>query len=71
MELKIGTSLIVIGLFILILGVIWYFIEESGVPRLPGDILIQRDNFTFFFPVVTSILLSIALTILFNLFMRK
>ena len=71
MELKIGTSLIVIGLFILILGVIWYFIEESGVPRLPGDILIQRDNFTFFFPVVTSILLSIALTILFNFFFIK
>lgn len=71
MEPKIGTSLIFIGLFILIFGFVWYFIEKSGLPRLPGDIIIQKDNFTFYFPLVTSILLSILLTILFNLFMKK
>jgi len=42
-----------------------------GLGRLPGDIFIQRGNFSFYFPVVTSIVLSILLTIILNIFVRR
>lgn len=41
-----------------------------GPGRLPGDIFIQRGNFTFFFPIITCVILSILLTIILNLFRR-
>lgn len=42
-----------------------------GLGRLPGDIFIQRGNFSFYFPVVTGIVLSLLLTVLLNLFLRR
>jgi hypothetical protein len=63
-----GKILIVIGLIILLLGlIIWgaeKLIGRVGAP-LPGDIVIRRGNFTFYFPIVTSIVLSILLTLIF------
>ncbi len=58
-------------LFLLIAGVI-YLTERFGIPlgRLPGDIRIQRGNLTCFFPLATTIILSIVLTILMNLIVR-
>lgn len=56
-----GGVLIVIGLIITLTGKI------NGFPKLPGDILIRKDGFTFYFPIVTSIILSILLTIIFVL----
>lgn len=62
--LLIGGGLIAgVGLLILIFG-------RLGLGRLPGDIFIQRDNFTFYFPLATMILISILLTLLVNLFRR-
>jgi hypothetical protein len=57
----VGQALVVIGLIIVAIGaLIWL-----GVPlgRLPGDIAIRRDNFTFYLPITTSILVSIVLTL--------
>jgi len=54
-----GGVLLLIGLIITLLGKI------NGFPRLPGDILIKKDGFTFYFPIVTSIILSILLTFIF------
>jgi Protein of unknown function (DUF2905) len=66
-----AKSLILIGLGIVALGaLLWLF---SGVPllgRLPGDILVRRGNFTFYFPVVTCILISIAVSLIFALLRR-
>ena len=58
-------------LFLIIAGVI-FLVERLGVPvgRLPGDIRIQRGNLTCFFPLATTILLSIVLTVLLNLIIR-
>jgi len=53
-----GGVLIVIGLIVTLMGKI------SGFPKLPGDILIKKDGFTFYFPVVSSIILSILLTLI-------
>ena len=63
-----GKLLVLIGLAIAGVGLL----VMLGVPfgRLPGDIVVRRGNFSFYFPLVTSIFLSILLTLLFNLFRR-
>ena len=62
--LTIGGLLIIIGLVVTVLG------RFTGIGRLPGDIFIQRENFTFYFPLATTILISIILSLLLNLFRR-
>jgi predicted MFS family arabinose efflux permease len=67
-RLGMGKSLVVIGLVIAGLGLLIML----GLPlgRLPGDIAVRRGNFSFYFPLATSILLSVLLTLLFALFRR-
>ena len=67
-----GKSLVVIGLLITVIGVV--LVLAGRVPwlgRLPGDIHIQRGNWSFYFPVVTSLVVSVLLTLLFWLFGRR
>jgi hypothetical protein len=59
--------LIVFGLVLVLTGLLWPVLGSLGLGRLPGDIVVQRDNTTFYFPLVTSILISIGLTIVLNL----
>ena len=60
-----GKSLIVIGLIIAVIGVILTFAGRiPWLGRLPGDIYIKRENFTFYFPLVTSILISVVLSLI-------
>ncbi len=66
-----GKLLLLFGLLLAIFGVMLTLIGKvPGLGKLPGDIVIQRDNFSCFFPLATSILLSIALTILLNIIVR-
>ena len=51
--------LMVLGLAILLLGVFWPYLSRIGLGRLPGDIVIERDNMTFYFPLMTCVLLSL------------
>ena len=62
--------LITMGLGITVFGFLLYFGGKLGLGRLPGDIYIKREGFTFYFPVVTCILASIILSIVFGL-LRK
>jgi hypothetical protein len=64
----VGKLLIIIGLVIVAIGVL----VAMGLPfgRLPGDVTVRRGNFTFFFPIATSIVLSVVLTLLFRFFGR-
>jgi len=62
--------LIVIGLAIAAIGFLWPWIARLGLGRLPGDIYIQRDNFTFYAPVTTGILVSVALSLILWLLSR-
>lgn len=64
-----AKSLILLGGFLLLFGIVLFLISTTGLKwkPLPGDIFIQRDNFTFIFPLATSLLLSLGLTILFTL----
>ena len=62
---QIGKFLIITGLVIIVLGAI--LMLAGKVPflgRLPGDIIIERKNFTFYFPLATSIILSVILTLI-------
>ena len=60
-----GIVLAVLGGLLLVVGKIPF------IGRLPGDFYIERGNFTFYFPLATSILISILLTLLFSLFTRR
>jgi hypothetical protein len=63
---------LLLGLIFLVIGGVIFLVERLGVPlgRLPGDIRIQRGNLTCFFPLATTILLSVILTVLLNLIIR-
>jgi hypothetical protein len=52
--------LIVLGLVILVVGLLWPYLSKLGLGRLPGDIVIERENTTFYFPLV-SLFLSLIL----------
>ena len=64
-----GKTLIIVGLLMAAVGMLMHL----GVPigRLPGDVSIRRGNFSFHFPIVTSIVLSIVLTLVLSFFFRR
>jgi hypothetical protein len=67
-----GKMLILFGLTLAAVGGLMLFIGKVPyIGKLPGDIYVQRKNFSFYFPLTTSILLSIVLTLLFSLFSRR
>lgn len=67
-----GKWIIAAGVIIVITGVLIYFFYDklNWLGKLPGDIRIERENFRFYFPVVTMIIISIVLTILINIFKK-
>ena len=73
---NIGRLLMLGGIILLLVGGGIYLSAKFGIPlgRLPGDIRIENGNFTFYFPLTSSILVSVALTIVLNIvsrFLRK
>jgi len=62
--------LILLGIILIVIGVLWSFLGKLGLGRLPGDILIERDNVRIYIPITTSILVSLVLSFLFWLFNR-
>ena len=68
MQLTVGKTLVIVGLVIAAIGLLMML----GVPlgRLPGDIVVRRGNFSFYFPLTTSIVVSIVLTLLLAWFRR-
>lgn len=68
----VGRMLIVLGVVIALLGVILLFAGRvPGLGRLPGDIHVERGNWTFYFPLGTSIVLSVLLTLVLWLINRR
>ncbi|MEO2069697.1 MAG: DUF2905 domain-containing protein [Desulfurobacteriaceae bacterium] len=69
---ELGKILIYLGIILIVVGLIVTWLSKFGnsLPfgKLPGDIYIKKDNFVFFFPLGTSILISLILTLLFFLF---
>lgn len=68
---NIGKILILVGLAVVAIGLIVLLASRlPGVGRLPGDVLIRRDGITFYFPLLSCLILSIILTIVANLIIR-
>jgi len=66
-----GRILIFLGLILIFFGLIFSFADKIPyLGKLPGDILVKRENFTFYFPLATSILISFLLSIIFYLILR-
>lgn len=67
---QLGKIIIAIGLLLIIIGLVVSFGGRIGLGKLPGDIYIDKGNFKFFFPITSSIVISIILSILFRLFRK-
>ncbi len=68
---NIGRILLYLGGFLLLVGGLFYLCGKLGLGRLPGDIYVERENFVFYFPLATAIVVSLLLTLLFNLILRR
>ena len=64
-----GKYIILIGAIIIVVGIIIYFFHDklNWIGKLPGDIRVEKENFKFYFPITTMILLSLAVTLIVNL----
>ncbi|MCE8030774.1 DUF2905 domain-containing protein [Billgrantia desiderata] len=65
-----SRTLIVIGLCIVLIGLLWPWLSKLPLGQLPGDIAIRRENFSFYFPIATMVLLSVLISALLWLFSR-
>jgi len=65
-----GKNLIIIGVVLVCLGLLWPLIVKLPLGRLPGDIMIRKKNMNFYFPLSTSIIISIIASIIFWLFKK-
>jgi Protein of unknown function (DUF2905) len=68
--MSISRILIVAGVILVIAGLAWPFLGRLGFGRLPGDIMVERGNFRFYFPLASSLVVSVFLTLLFWLLRR-
>jgi len=60
--------LIILGALLILLGILLPYLNNIGFGRLPGDIIIKKNNFNLYFPVTSAIIFSIVLTIILKLF---
>ena len=66
-----GKMLVLLGIFMVGIGLfLWLGDKVPWLGKLPGDILIRKEKFTFYFPLVTCILISLLLTLLFSIFKK-
>jgi hypothetical protein len=63
-------ALIVVGVLLIVAGLAWPWLSKLGLFRLPGDIVIERENFRFYFPITSMILLGLLLSLILWLFRR-
>tara|TARA_B100000945_G_scaffold316590_1_gene317814 strand:+ start:492 stop:692 length:201 start_codon:yes stop_codon:yes gene_type:complete len=61
---------ILLGIVFILVGLLYPYLSTLGLGRLPGDIVIERKNFNFYFPITTSIILSILISLLFKIFFK-
>ena len=62
-----SKTLITLGIVLIVLGVFYPFLGNIGLGRLPGDIVIKKDNFNLYFPITSAIIVSIIISIILRL----
>lgn len=65
-----GRTLIIVGLIVVAVGVFWPWLSKLPLGRLPGDIVIERENFRFYFPITTMIIVSVLVSVILWLFRK-
>lgn len=65
-----SRTLIIIGLIVVAVGVLWPWLSKLPLGRLPGDIVIERENFRFYFPITTMIIVSVVVSVILWLFRK-
>jgi hypothetical protein len=69
--MSVSRILVLIGILLVVVGLLWPVIVKLGLGRLPGDIYVERDGFRFYFPITTSIIISVVVSLLLWLFFRR
>lgn len=62
--------LITVGVILIVAGLVWPWLAKLGLGKLPGDIVIEREGFRFYFPITTMVLISVVLSLIFWLFRK-
>ena len=62
--------LVILGIVLVVVGLAWPLLSKLGLGRLPGDIVVERGNFRFHFPIATSVILSLVLSLILWFFHR-
>jgi hypothetical protein len=62
--------LVTLGVILVIVGLAWPWLVKIGLGRLPGDIVIERENFRVYFPITTMVLVSLVVSLIFWLFRK-
>ncbi len=55
--------LVIFGILLVVIGLLWPWLARLGLGRLPGDIIVDRGNFTFYVPIVTCLIISVVLSL--------
>ena len=66
----IQKTLIIIGVLFILIGLLHPFLKDLGLGRLPGDIIVKKENSSFYFPIVTCIVVSLVISLIL-MFFRK
>ncbi len=61
---------VIIGVLLIIVGLLYPFLKDIGLGRLPGDIVIKKENSSFYFPIVTCIIISIVISLILMFFKK-
>ncbi len=56
--------LVIFGIVLIVAGLVWPWVSKLGLGRLPGDIMVERENFRLYFPITTSILISVVVSLI-------
>jgi hypothetical protein len=61
-------TLIILGVIVLLIGLFWPWLSRIPLGRLPGDIIVSRPGFKFYFPITTSVIISIIIAVILRIF---
>ena len=69
-KVMIQKTLIIIGVLFILVGLLYPFLKDLGLGRLPGDIIVKKENSTFYFPIVTCIVVSVVISLILMFFKK-
>ena len=69
-RVMIQKTLIIIGFLFILVGLLYPFLKDLGLGRLPGDIIVKKENSTFYFPIVTCIVVSVVISLILMFFKK-